>query len=133
MGEIVWKDRKRHLGLPISFTKYSIENDRLFVETGFFTTHIDEVLLYRIQDMSVRISLGQKLFGVGTISIVSTDKSLSNFDLVNIKKPKVVKEILHDHVEAMKDKKRMRVSEIIDDHDHYDDHDGYDDDPADFN
>lgn len=124
MGEIVWKDRKRHFGLPLSFTKYSIEDDRLFVETGFFTTHIDEVLLYRIQDMSLKITLGQKLFGVGTISIVSTDKSLSNFDLVNIKDPKKVKEILHDHVEAMKDRKRMRVSEIIDDHDHFDDDQG---------
>lgn len=120
MSEVIWSDRKRHLGLPISFTKYSIEGDRLFIQRGFFTTHIDEVLLYRIQDISVRMTLGQKIFGVGIISINSTDKSLNSFELVNIKNPKNVKEILHDSVEEMKDKKRLRVSEIMDEHEDLD-------------
>ena len=36
MSNIVWKDRKRTLfGLPWSFTKYSLSDDRLFISTGF--------------------------------------------------------------------------------------------------
>ena len=31
---VVWKDRKRICGLPITFTKYSMSEDRLFLETG---------------------------------------------------------------------------------------------------
>ena len=37
-SECTWYDRKRHFGLPISFTKYYIHEDRFFNETGFFTS-----------------------------------------------------------------------------------------------
>ena len=30
--EYLWKDRKRRLGLPLSFTRYSLSEDRLFCE-----------------------------------------------------------------------------------------------------
>ena len=30
----LWKDRKRILGMPISFTKYALTEDRIFMETG---------------------------------------------------------------------------------------------------
>lgn len=34
---VIWSDRKRTLfGLPLSFTKYILTEDRLFVQTGFF-------------------------------------------------------------------------------------------------
>ena len=56
--ECIWYDRTRHLGLPISFSKFYIQGHRLFIERGFFTTHIDEILLYRIRDFSVKITLG---------------------------------------------------------------------------
>ena len=50
--DIIWSDRKRHLGLPISFTKYSLSEDRLFIKTGFLNLREDEVRLYRILDDS---------------------------------------------------------------------------------
>mgnify|MGYP000064782610 FL=1 len=53
MPNIVWKDRKRTLfGLPWSFTKYSLSDDRLFISTGFLSTKEDEVRLYRIMDIT---------------------------------------------------------------------------------
>ena len=34
---VVWKDRKRNfLGLPWTFTKYSLSEDRFFIEKGLF-------------------------------------------------------------------------------------------------
>ena len=74
--EILWKDRKRHLGLPISFTKYSVtggENPRVFRETGLFNLKEEEVLLYRVRDLTLIRSFGQRIFGVGTIAIHSSD------------------------------------------------------------
>ena len=62
MANIVWKDRKRTLfGLPWSFTKYSLSDDRLFISTGFFNTKEDEVRLYRIMDISLNRTLGQRM------------------------------------------------------------------------
>ena len=38
---VIWSDRKRTLfGLPLSFTKYILTEDRLFVQTGFFTFEV---------------------------------------------------------------------------------------------
>ena len=97
--DLVWYDRKRHLGLPLSFTKYYIDGDRFFVESGFFTTNIDEILLYRIRDISVKITLGQKIFGVGSITLTSSDKTNPILELKNVKDPRKVKEIFHEKVE----------------------------------
>ena len=64
--EYLWRDRKRRLGLPLSFTKYSLSEDRLFCETGLFNLKQDEVLLYRVRDLQLNMTLGQRIFGVGT-------------------------------------------------------------------
>lgn len=111
--EYLWKDRKRHLGLPLSFTRYSLSEDRLFCETGFFNLRSEEVLLYRVRDLSLSMSLGQRLFGVGTVCVQSSDKSLPHLDLKNVKDPRGVKELIHKNVEQAKDKRRMRATEVM--------------------
>ena len=108
-----WKDRKRILGLPITFTRYRLSEDRLFCEKGFFNIQQDEVLLYRVRDLQLNMSLGQRIFGVGTICVVSSDKSVPHLDLVNVKNPREVKELIHRSVEEAKDKRRMRTMEIM--------------------
>lgn len=112
--DYIWKDRKRFLGMPITFTQYSMSEDRLFLETGLFNTRQEEILLYRVRDISLRISLGQRLFGVGSVIVQSSDKSLPVLELRNIRSPREVKETLHQQVEEMKLARRMRVGEIMD-------------------
>ena len=109
----LWKDRKRHFGLPLSFTRYRLSEDRLFLEKGFLNLKVEEVLLYRVRDMELNMKLGQRLFGVGTVCVHSSDQSLPHLDLINVKNPRVVKELIHQSVEAAKDKRRMRITEIM--------------------
>ena len=71
----LWKDRKRYLGMPLSFTRYSLSEDRLFTSVGFLNIRDDEVLLYRVRDIDTRRSLWQRLFGVGTVTVISSDKT----------------------------------------------------------
>ena len=111
--EYLWKDRKRRLGLPLSFTRYSLSEDRLFCETGFLNLKADEVLLYRVQDLELTMRLGQRIFGVGTICVHSSDKSVPHLDLKNVKNPREVKELIHRSVEEAKDKRRMRATELL--------------------
>ena len=112
-NEYFWKDRKRYLGLPLSFTRYALSHDRLFLSVGFFSVKDDDILLYRIRDISVTRTLWQRLFGVGTVTVQSSDKTHPNLELKNIKDPMRVKETLHDLVEEMKQKRRMRFGEIM--------------------
>ena len=113
--EYTWKDRKRVLGMPLTFTRYRMSEDRLFLSTGFFTTKDDEVLLYRVRDISLTITLWQRIFGVGTVTIISSDKTLPTLVLKNIKQPRMIKEKIHQQVEEMKMRRRMRIGEIMTD------------------
>lgn len=110
---IIWKDRKRYLGLPLSFTRYSLTEDRLFLSVGFLNIKDEEVLLYRVRDINTSRSFWQRLFGVGTVTVISSDKSMPNFELKNVKDPITVKELIHDQVESMKIRRRVRVGEIM--------------------
>ena len=111
--QYIWKDRKRILGMPITFTRYRLSEDRLFCEKGFLNIRQDEVLLYRVRDLQLNMSLGQRIFGVGTICVVSSDKSVPHLDLISIKNPREIKELIHKHVEAAKESRRMRTMEIM--------------------
>ncbi len=111
--EYLWKDRKRRLGLPLSFTRYSLSGDWLFCETGFLNLRADEVLLYRVQDLELTMTLGQRIFGVGTVCVHSSDKSMPHLDLKNVKHPRQVKELIHQSVEEAKNRRRMRATELL--------------------
>ena len=124
--EYIWKDRKRYLGLPISFTRYAMSEDRLFLSVGFFSIKDEEVLLYRIRDINTSRNLWQRLFGVGTVTVISADKSMPNLTLKNIKNPLEFKELLHKQVEEMKIRRRVHLGEIMTDRPDLDD--GSDDD-----
>lgn len=113
--EYKWSDRKRVFGMPLSFTRYALSEDRLFLETGLLNTRCEEILLYRVRDISLSITLGQRLFGVGTVTIQSSDKTMPVLELKNIKAPRDTKEEIHRAVEAMKLTRRMRVGEILSD------------------
>lgn len=114
--EYLWSDRKRTLfGLPLSFTKYMLSEERLFIEQGFLNKKEDEVRLYRIMDVSLTRSFGQRIFGVGTIHCCSADKSMGDFDIVSVKKPRDVKEQLSQQIEIQRDAKRVTNREYMED------------------
>lgn len=109
----IWHDRKRYFGMPISFTRYALSEDRLFLSVGFLNIKDDEVLLYRVRDITTSRTLWQRLFGVGSVSVVSSDKTMPTLVLKNIKRPMEIKELLHRQVEEMKIRRRVRVGEIM--------------------
>lgn len=111
--EYLWKDRKRYFGLPLSFTRYCLSEDRLFLSVGLLSIKDDEVLLYRIRDIDTRRSLWQRIFGVGTVTVISSDKTMPNLVLKNVKDPVFVKELIHRQVEEVKIARRVRLGEIM--------------------
>ncbi len=115
MANILWHDRKRYFGLPISFTKYSMSEDRLFVETGLLNLEQNEVRLYRILDLQLKRSLAQRIFGVGSIIVSSSDKSLGTFEIRNVKHSANVKEMLSVQVEQQREAKRVVGREYMGD------------------
>ena len=109
-----WQDRKRHLGLPISFTKYAVSDDRLFLETGLLNVKFEEINLYRVRDLTLKISFWQRIFGVGSIIVHSADETNAHLELKNIKNPRQVKELIHATVEKARTENGVRIGEYFD-------------------
>ena len=110
---ILWKDRRRRLGMPLSFQRYRLGEDRLFYEKGFLNTSVDDILLYRVRDISVKISFWQRLTGVGTVTVNSSDHTMPVLVMRDIKRPREVKEMLHQQVEKAKIAYRVRYNEMF--------------------
>lgn len=113
--QYLWHDRRRRLGMPLSFTRYAMSEDRLFTSVGFLSIKDDEILLYRVRDIDTSRNLWQRLFGVGTVTVMSSDKTMPTVVLKNIKNPVAVKEMIHSMVEECKLKRRVRIGEIMGD------------------
>lgn len=129
---VIWKDRKRNfLGLPWSFTRYILFEDKLIVDTGFFSRNEDDVRLYRIMDITLHRSFLERIFKIGTIHCCTGDKTMGEFSIRHIKKPREVKEMLADMIEKERLARRVGVREHMGDDD--DDHDFDDDGHGDIN
>ncbi len=113
-SNIVWKDRKRTIfGLPWTFTKYAFTDEKLLISTGVFNTKEEEIRLYRILDLTLNRSFGERIFGLGTIHCCTADRSTPEFDIKRIKKPNQVKELLSEMVEEQRTNKRVTSREFM--------------------
>ena len=113
------KERKRwgFFGLPFTFTTYTLTDKKLLINSGLLSSVEDEILLYRIVDLTLRKTLFQKMFGLGTIIIHAQDKTTPTLELKNIKHSHDFKELLSEQIEEEKTRLRMRKSELITDND----------------
>ena len=106
MEKTLWSGRTHHLGLPLSTIKYTLSPTRLFLQRGLFTTVTEELNLFRVRDMRVTRTLSDKLFGTGTITLFSSDRSTPQLDMKHIKKPMEVKEMMAALVAEERNKRR---------------------------
>lgn len=119
----LWQGRKRVLffGLPWTFTKYTLLDDKFIVDSGLFNSTQDEIRLYRIMDLTLKRNFWQKIFGLGTIVCDTVDKSSPRLEIINIKNSLEVKELLSDAVEEERVKKRVSSREFMHTDDDFDD------------
>lgn len=112
---VLQEERKRwsFLGLPLTFTKYILTNKKLVVTSGLFVSHENEILLYRILDMSYTRSLLQKMFGLGSLTISSQDVSSPTLVIKNIKNSRNFKELLSEQIESERIRLGIRKGEVI--------------------
>lgn len=110
---ILWTDKKRILGLPISFTRYSLNSKKILINSGFLNLEENEILLYRIRDTKLNQSFFDRIFKVGTITVYSTDASMPTLELKNVKFPKKVKEVLSAVVEQNRKDNGIKATELM--------------------
>ena len=115
--KILWHDRKRWCGLPLSFTRYYlVENEdswlKLYSSIGFLNIKGEEVNLYRIYDISVRATLSNRIFKTGTLILHCSSNSSDEVYLIRIKNPYKVRAMLSERIEDERQKRGNRISEL---------------------
>ena len=89
MADVVWKDRKRIIfGLPWTFTRYILTQEKLTIDTGFISRKEDEIRLYRVLDITLERPLSQRIWGLGTIRLNTADKTSPVIEIKRIKHAK---------------------------------------------
>lgn len=114
---IVSQERKcwGFLGLPLTFTVYSITDKKLLIKKGFLSRQYDEIMLYRITDLQFSQTFAQTVFGLGlgTVTVFSKDTSDSTLVIKNIRHPRDFYETLSDKIERERLRYGVRPSELI--------------------
>ena len=108
-------ERKRWIffGLPFSFTKYMVKEDMITVSEGFFKTVENDCYMYKVQDVTHSASLGEKLFGLGTVICYTGDTIHPQLLLQHIKNSKEIKEfILRESEEARIKRRTVNMLDI---------------------
>ena len=112
-NKVLWSDRKRVLWFPIGLAKYTVrEDERIYIDRGLFSTVSDQTWLYRVTDIQMSRSCGQKICGTGTIVMVSKVDADHEIVLKNIKKPREVLTMLSDLIEKSRQKRQVVGTEF---------------------
>lgn len=112
--EYVEKKRLLFLGLPWTFTKYTIKEDLITVNTGLFSTRENDCYMYKVQDVELIISLWERIFGMGTIVCHTGDTTSPRLCIEHIKNAKAVKDFILEASEDARMKRRTMNTLSID-------------------
>lgn len=112
-NNILWQGKSCPDGLPLSLTTYILTDEKLIIRKGLLNLQEKEVRLYRILSISLNCTLGQQLCGVGTIHCCAADKAMPEFDIVDVKDPRRVMELLSDAAEQSRERKGITIHELM--------------------
>lgn len=104
--EFVEKKRWLFLGLPFTFTKYVIKEDMITVDTGVFTKVENDCYMYKVQDVTLKTSLLERIFGLGTIICYTGDTTNPQLVMAHIKNARAIKDFILEQSEIARRKRR---------------------------
>lgn len=104
--EFIEKKRILFLGLPITFTKYTIKEDVITIDAGLLKTIQDDCYMYKVQDVTLSRSLCEKILGLGTVICRTGDITDPTLSLVHIKHSQEIKDYILTQSESERRKRR---------------------------
>ena len=97
----------------VASTRYRLTSQRLFAQTGLIAKNLEEVELFRVKDVTLSQGVLDRLLGVGTVTVLSTDDTAPELDLAGIRDPLAAKEALRTAFRAARQREGLRTGEFI--------------------
>lgn len=94
-------------------SEYKLTTQRLFIKQGLFSVHYDELELFRVKDVKFNQTLTQRPFGVGNITIYSTDESTPELEVANVARPFELKEKIRKINRVSRKEENITTTEFI--------------------
>ena len=103
-----FRERKRWIffGLPFTFTIYPVKEEVITVDTGFLNKEENDCYMYKVQDVTLKTSLWERIFGLGTIICYTGDTTSSQLIMVHIKNARAIKDFILEQSEVARRKRR---------------------------
>lgn len=108
-----YKEKKRSLffGLPLSFTTYTITENKINIKKGLLRREEDDTLLYKVQDVKLVRGIWERIFKMGTVICYSSDITDSKLRITHIKNSSEIKEFILQTSEA--ERRKMRAIHTV--------------------
>lgn len=102
----VERKRIKFFGLPLTFTKYSVEEEKITITSGFLSITEDDAYMYKIQDVRLTRSLMERIFKLGTITCYTGDTTHPELILIHIRHSNEIKDYIMEYSEEARRKRR---------------------------
>jgi uncharacterized membrane protein YdbT with pleckstrin-like domain len=91
--------------------EYRLYQESLEIETGIVSRNIENLQLFRVRDLRLRQSVLGRLFGVGDISVTSTDQSTPHLSIRGVDAPRALYDTLREGVARSQATRRTMIVE----------------------
>ncbi len=105
---MTYQERKRwlFLALPLTFTKYTVTEEQIIINTGFLNQEENNCYIYKVQDTVLSASLFQRMVGLGTVVCKTSDVTHPQLVMKNIKNARKIKDFIIENSEDQRMKRR---------------------------
>ena len=109
-------DKKRwpFLGLPLTFTKYTITDEVITVNSGFLRREENDCYLYKVVDVRLERTLWERMSGLGTVHCFSGDVTDSDLKMQHIRNAKQIKDFILRQSEEERMKRKTLHTQSLD-------------------
>jgi len=106
MMEFVERKRWLFFGLPFTFTKYTVKEDLITIDSGLLKTAQNDCYMYKVQDVELTVTLIERIFKLGTVKCYTGDTTDQVLVIEHVKNAKAIKDFILEYSEKARMKRR---------------------------
>jgi uncharacterized membrane protein YdbT with pleckstrin-like domain len=91
---------------------YELTSERLLIKSGILNKNTETLELYRVRDMQVSQPLLQRIFGLQTIHLITSDSSTPQVSLDYLPTSPKLDSLFREHIEKCRMQKRVREIDL---------------------